>query len=221
MLQYFYKRLGSERRLNEITAITPQIKDKKRCNIYIDGRFYCGLTLEATVQNRLKVGKIIAPDELSRIQLESEKHVALDKALTHVSATRKTEKQMRDFLSGKGYLPDVVDYVIEKMRGYNFLNDGEYAEAYVEFAGKKKGGRLIQMELKQKGVSQERIDEALSALDEQSQMQAAQGILQKYMRGKTADKETLYKAFKYLLGKGFEYETAKQAISGFADLDEE
>ena len=117
------------------------------------------------MQNRLKVGKIISPDELSRIQLESEKHVALDKALTHVSATRKTEKQVRDFLSGKGYLPDVAEYVIEKMQGYGFLDDGEYAEAYVESVGKKKGGRLIKMQLKQKGVAEEVIDEALSALD--------------------------------------------------------
>ena len=107
------------------------------------------------------------------------------------------------------------------MQGYGFLDDGEYAEAYVESVGKKKGGRLIKMQLKQKGVAEEVIDEALSALDEQSQVQAAQEILQKYMRGKTADKETLYKAFRYLLGKGFEYETAKQALSGFAELDED
>ena len=89
--------------VNEITAITPQVKDKKRCNIYIDGRFYCGLTLESTIKNRLKVGQEISLETLAEIQLESEKNTALDKALTHLSATRKTEKQIRDFLAGKGY----------------------------------------------------------------------------------------------------------------------
>ena len=48
--------------MNEITQITPQIKDKRRCNIYLDGKFCCGLTLEATVKNRLKVGQIITPE---------------------------------------------------------------------------------------------------------------------------------------------------------------
>ena len=99
--------------MNEITAITPQVKDKTRCNIYVDGRFCCGLTLEATVKNRLKVGQIVPPERLSEIQLESEKNTAFDKALTHLSATRKTEKQVREFLGGKGYLPAVVDYAIE------------------------------------------------------------------------------------------------------------
>ena len=112
-----------EKTLNEITQITPQIKDKRRCNVYVDGRFCCGLTLEATVKNRLKVGQIIEPERLAQIQLESEKNTAFDKALTHISATQKTEKQIREFLSGKGYLPAVADYVVEKLRSYNFLNE--------------------------------------------------------------------------------------------------
>lgn len=207
--------------MNEITAITPQVKDKRRCNIYVDGRFYCGLTLETTVKHRLKVGQVVSPAFLSEIQLESEKNTALDKALTHVSATRKTEKQVRDFLSGKGYLPAVTDYVVEKMRGYNFLNDGEYAEAYIESAGKKKGARLIKMELKSKGVSDEEIDEALSELEDGAQTDAAKAVLQKYMRGKTADRETLQKAYRHLMSKGFEYEIAKSALATLGDLDEE
>ena len=196
------------------------MKDKRRCNIYVDGRFCCGLTLETTIKNRLKVGQIVTPEYLSAIQLESEKNTALDKALTHVSATRKTEKQVRDFLQSKGYLPAVTDYVIEKMQGYNFVNDGEYAEAYVEFAGAKKGARRIRMELRAKGVSDGEIDGALSGLDEETQTQAATAILQKYMRNKASDRETLAKAFRYLLGKGFDVETAKSALSAFGELDE-
>lgn len=207
--------------MNEITAITPQIKDKKRCNIFIDGRFCCGLTLETTVKNRLKVGQTVTVEQLSQMQLESEKNTALDKALTHVSATRKTEKQVRDFLAGKGYLPTVIDYVMEKMRGYNFVNDSEYAEAYVDFSAAKKGVKLIKMELKNRGVAEADIDAALESVDEETQVQSALAILQKYMRSKTSDKETLMKAFRYLLGKGFSYDVAKSALSAFGDIDEE
>ena len=205
----------------EITAITPQIKDKRRCNIFVDGRFYCGLTLECAVKNRLKVGQSVTENYLSDIQLESEKDSALDKALTHVSATRKTEKQVRDFLSGKGYLSAVIEHVIAKMRGYNFLNDNEYAENYVECAANKKGARLIKMELKKRGVADEDIDAALDNVDSQTQEDAARKILQKYMRGKTADQATLQKAFRYLMGKGFDCETAKKALKAFGECDED
>ena len=207
--------------MNEITAITPQVKDKTRCNIYLDGKFCCGLGLETTVKNRLKVGLIITPEKLSELQLESEKNTALDKALTHISATRKTEKEIRAFLRKKGYLSDVCDFVVEKMQGYDFINDSDYAKDYAQFASAKKGKRLIKMELKAKGVSEEFLENALLEVDDGAQETVAVGILQKYMRNKTVDKETLYKAFRYLLSKGFEYETAKKALEQFGELDDE
>lgn len=207
--------------MNEITGILPQVKDKTRCNIYLDGRFCCGLTLETVVKNRLKVGHVVTETELAQMQLESEKNTAFDKALTHLSATRKTEKEIRSFLAGKGYLPAVVDYVLEKLRGYNFVNDEEYAETYVEHAVKRKGGRMIRMELRGKGVTDEAIDAALSTVDEEQEILTATGILQKYMRGKSVDKESLQKAYRYLIGKGFSYDIAKSALSAFGDCDEE
>ena len=80
--------------MGEITAITPQIKDKRRCNVYVDGRFYCGITLETAVKNRLKAGLTIDEKRLDELQSESEKSAALDKALTHISACAKTEKDV-------------------------------------------------------------------------------------------------------------------------------
>ena len=207
--------------MNEITAILPQVKDKTRCNIYLDGRFCCGLTLETVVKNRLKVGCTVTESFLAEIQLESEKNTAFDKALTHLSATRKTEKQIRTYLAGKGYLPAVVEHVLEKLRSYNFVNDGEYAEAYVEHAAKRKGGRMIRMELRGKGITDEEIDSALSAVDEETEIAAATEILRKYMRGKEADKETLQKAYRYLMGKGFSYDIAKSALSAFGDCEDD
>ena len=207
--------------MNEITAITPQIKDKRRCNIFVDGRFCCGLTLETTVKNRLKVGQIITPERLAEIQLDSEKNTAFDKALTHISATQKTEKQVRDFLQGKGYLPAVVDYAVEKLRSYNFLNDGQYAESYVESISKRKGSKLIRMELRSKGVSETEIDAALDALPVEQEIETAKGILEKYMRGKVCDKTTLQKACRYLLGKGYDYEVVKSALTEFGDCDDD
>ena len=207
--------------MNEITEISPQKKDKRRCNVYIDGRFCCGLTLETAVKNRLKVGQIVTPERLSQMQLESEKDTAFDKALTHLSATLKTEKQISDFLAKKGYLPAVIDYVLEKLRSYNFLNDREYAETYVQSAVKRKGGRLIKMELRSKGIADESIENALSSLDEADELETAKTLLLKYMRGKTADVSTLQKAYRHLMGKGFSYDVVKEALSAYGEMDED
>lgn len=206
--------------MNEITAITPQVKDKTRCNIYVDGRFCCGLTLETVVKNRLKVGQEVTQEGLEGMQLDSEKATALNKALNFLSATRKTEKEIRAHLTKKGYLPAVIAYVLEKLREYDFVNDSEYAEAYTESAAKRKGGRLIRMELRGKGIADEAIENAVSNLDSEKELATATGILEKYMRGKTADKPTLQKAYRHLIGKGFDYDTVKEALSRYG-IDEE
>ena len=206
--------------MNEITAITPQVKDKTRCNIYIDGRFCCGLTLETVVKNRLKVGMIVSAETLASMQLESEKNTALNKALGFLSATRKTEREVRAYLTKGGYLPEVSNYVVEKLREYGFINDEEYAEAYTESAAKRKGGRRIRMELRNKGLSESAIEGALSGLDGEQELETAKTILEKYMRGKSVDRETLQKAYRYLLGKGFDYETAKAAIDAFGEIED-
>ncbi len=207
--------------MNEITAITPQAKDKARCNIYVDGRFCCGLTLETVVKNRLKAGRVVTEEGLAQMQLESEKNTAFDKALNHLSATRKTEKQIRDFLTKNGYLPVVCDYVVEKLRGYDFINDAEYAQAYAESATKRKGGRLIRMELKSKGLSDEAIEGALSEIDGETELETAKTLAQKYMRGKSFDTATLQKAYRYLMGKGFDFDRAKEALAALGEMEEE
>lgn len=193
----------------EITSIEPQKKDKNRCSVYIDGRFYCGLTLQAAIKYHLKVGMHVEKPFLDEIQLETEKNTALDKALTHISATMKTERQIRDFLDKKGYTEAVCEYVIEKMNYYGFLDDYAYCKTYISGCSGR-GKRLIEADLIKRGASRSAIDRALSETEEDGD--AARAVAEKYLRGKERSRENLSKAYKYLLSRGFSYDTAKAAL---------
>lgn len=203
----------------QITGITPQVKDQTRCNIELDGRFFCGMKLETVVRHGLKAGMTVSGEELSAMQLESEKQTALDKALTYISGSMKTEREVRGYLRKKGYLDDVCDDVVQKMKGYGFLDDAAYAAAYVENAGKRKGKRLIAAELKRKGVSDEETESALSAFT--GEEESARATLEKYLRGKPSDRKTWQKAYSYLIGKGYDYETAKRALRSLTEAENE
>ena len=204
--------------MSEITLIEPQKKDKERCNVYVDGRFYCGIKLEVAIKFHLKAGMQIEKSRLDEIQLETEKSQAMDKALTHLSASMKTKKQMRDFLSKKGYTEAVINYVIERLEYHKFVDDYAYCCAYVQSI-KGKGKRALEVDLFKRGAEKEAIEAALDEAEEDVDEAAA--IFSKYMRGKVADKQTLYKAFKYLLSKGYGYDTAKSALETFGDIDED
>ncbi len=195
----------------EITAITPQKHDKTRCNIELDGRFCCGMQLETVMINRLKCGMSVTEHELARMQLQSERAQALDRALTHLTHSMKTQREMERFLKGKGYLDETVCAVLERLSELGFLNDEEYAGRYAAAAGKSKGKRLIAHELKRRGVDEEEIAQAVDEMP--GQEEAARALAEKYLRGKERDVKTLQKAYAYLLRRGFEADIVRSALA--------
>ncbi len=197
--------------MKTITDIKPQVKNPTRCNIYLDNSFYCGLELETVMRHRLKIGASVSPEDLDEIQAESETMRALDKALNFISRSQKTKKQVEDYLESKGYLKKTIEAVLDKMSAYKFVNDQNYAKDYVKSASKNKGKRLISLELKRKGVSIDDMSEALNDIDGETETEAATKIAEKYLKNKEKTRENAVKCYKYLLSKGFDYETAKEA----------
>ena len=205
--------------MKKITDLKPQIKNPTRYNCYLDNVFYCGLELETIMKHRLKVGMDVDEEYLESIQLESERLKALDKALNFISRSKKTKKQVEDYLSQKGYAAKTIDEVISSMQGYGFVDDGDYALDYAKSLSSKKGKKLIALELRQKGVSERDMQEALENIGDQTE--SASEIAKKYMRHKPADRQNVMKCYKYLLSKGFDYDTAKSAVdklSGDSDF---
>lgn len=198
----------------EITKLEQQKKDANRVNVYIDGSFYCGLGLDAIVKYRIKPGMEVDEAMLDAIQMESEKEKALDKALTHLSATLKTEKQMRDFLMGKGYTEPVVEYVIEKLSLFGYVNDESYCRAYVNSVSGK-GKRYLEQELRRRGIASSIIDRVLDEVEEDEDELFE--VLKKYLRGKEFTQANLSKAFRYLMSKGYEYDLIKSAVERLKD----
>lgn len=200
----------------EITAIEPQKKDKSRCSIFVDGRFYCGLKLETVIKYRLKTGMHVESGFLEEVQLETEKSAALDRALTHISATMKTERQIRDYLHGKGYTDAVCEYVLEKLHYYGFLDDYAYCKAYISGCSGR-GKRLLEADLLKRGASREAIERALAETEEDED--GARALAEKYMRGKERTKQNLSKAIRYLVSRGYSYDAARAALEADDEAD--
>lgn len=202
----------------QITSIEPQVKDKTRCSVFVDGRFYCGIKLEVAVKYRLKAGMEIDKAELDKIQLETEKVQATEKALTHISVSPKTDKQMRDFLTKKGYVGAVVEYVMERLHYYGYVNDTEYCKAYVGSVSNK-SKRAIQAQLFKRGVDKSTIEDALADFEDDEDEILI--LLKKYLRGKEPTKENVYKGCRYLIAKGYDYDAVKSAGDRIDEEDQD
>lgn len=195
--------------MKTITDIKPQAKTPTRCNIYLDNVFFCGLELETVMKARLKIGLAVSEERLEEIQYEEERIKALDKALSYITRSKKTEKEVSDYLRKKGYTDKTINETIEKLKGYKFVDDELYATDYANSLSKSKGKRLIALELRRKGVSDADMKDALDGIEDESK--SALAVAEKYMRNKPRDRQNTLKCYKYLLSKGFGYDCAKEA----------
>lgn len=204
--------------MSKITLISIQQNNKSRCNLFVDGEFFAGVTLESVMKYRLKIGQEIEPNKLKELLDESEKEQALAKALTFVSKTLKTKKQVKEYLLKKGYSEDVVWYCIDKLKEYSYIDDKEYSRRYIESVSKNQGQRLVEYKLMAKGVKKDDISFAFDNCEIDAN-ENARNVVHKYLKNKELTKENLAKAYRYLLNRGFSYDQASYAIKNFEKED--
>lgn len=196
----------------KITDIKPQAHNRGRVSIYADGEFLCGLEKITALEHRLKIGDEVEPDELADLVASSERTAAFEKAANYLGLRPRTLKEIRSYLSSKGYAPDTVEYAADKLCEYGYVNDAAYAKQYVAEYRRKYGSIRMSAELREKGVPREFIDIALEELD---QTDDAAAIAEKYLASHAPDRRKLTA---YLLSKGFDYDTVRAGLEKLEDL---
>ncbi|MGN0820070.1 MAG: RecX family transcriptional regulator [Christensenellaceae bacterium] len=192
-----------------ITELSVQKNNAKRCNLYLDGKFFCGIELITVMQNRLKVGDKILEERLRDILEQSEREQAMNKAVAYVSKGMHTAKQVERYLKDKKYPDFIVKQVLQRLIDVGYIDDGSFAKSYVNGRKNVKGARLLKAELKLKGVAESVIDEALEGFSEDD---GALNVARRFLSGKELSFENVSKCYRRLLSKGFDYDTANEAV---------
>ncbi len=202
----------------KITDIENQKKNKNRVNVYLDGEFAFGLEMLTVLKLGLKIGQEVSEQDLKEAVLDSEKAVALEKGMNYIARGRKTTKQVRDYISGKGYDLEITNYVIEKLKYYGYVDDVSYASDYAKQNFSSKGSKRIKQELIQKGISLTQA-EKYSLQDDDEARENASKLAQKYMKNKQADLKTLQKLQRYLVSRGYDFDIVNSVVRLFRSND--
>ncbi len=140
---------------------------------------------------------------------------AMEKAVSLLAMRSRTQRELREALRLAAYPEAVIERVMERMNEAGYIDDGDFAKGWASSrSAKGMGTRRIRMELRQKGVAQETIEETLSELDEDDLFEGAMKVARKAARGKdlssAADRRKISAA---LIRRGYDYATARHALS--------
>jgi regulatory protein len=199
--------------VNTITALQAQKRDPSRVNVYLDGEFAFGL--DRLVAAWLAVGQQIDEEKKEKLLQADALEKAYQKALKFIDYRIRSESEIRKKLQENGYEGGVIDQIIARLVEARLAGDSSFAKNWVDNRStfRPRSHRMLRMELRQKGVDESLIDEALEKAPNESDL--ARRLGEKYaFRLRDVEKQVFCKKLaEYLLRKGFDYSIAKDTAS--------
>lgn len=197
----------------KIIEIKQCARNKERVNLYTEDGFLMAVYIDTVLANHIKKDAVFSEEKLEEIRKQDAQRYAVQAAMEYVSYKPRTEKEVRVKLASKEIAEDAIDLAIEKLKEYGYINDAEYAAAYVAELLPKYGKRVILQKLAQKGVLRETALEATqtAAAPEEQLTKMAETLRRRYRDDEPYKQKQ--KIIRSLMAKGFEYDDIKNALS--------
>lgn len=186
----------------EITKIQALTKQKYR--IFLDGESAFAVYKGELSRYHLEEGAVLPPEIYEELVNRVLKKRATLRAMHILERTDKTEAQLRRKLEESEYPKEAVESAIAYVTSYGYLDDRRYAEHYIEWKKQGKGKARLKMELVQKGISREIIEEVLESTDfGETREMIRQIILKKRKTDIPMNEKEKQRLYGFLMRKGF------------------
>ena len=137
--------------------------------------------------------------------------------LFQLGRSMKTEHQLRLILEKREIPSEIAEPLLARFVEAQLIDDLQFAKSFVSsrLAAGGKSASLLRRELKQKGVSSERIEIALTDLDQELEFALALKLAQsRHSRMSTLDPQVIRRRlFGLLVRRGFSASIASRAIA--------
>jgi regulatory protein len=143
---------------------------------------------------------------------------ALGVAYRYLGHRDRTVAEMRTHLLKKGMAEPEVEAVVNTLAAQAYLDDARFAERYAEDRRQLDGwgADRIERKLVELGVAREHVSAALAGFDHGTELDAAIAVLRTRHREPPADDRERERALGYLVRKGYDLETAYDAVRSVA-----
>lgn len=198
--------------MGTITALTAQVRNPERVNVYIDGTFALGLAV--SVATTLRVGQVITQAELEQLDRRDEVHRARERVLRLLARRPYSAAEITRYLRRQKIDDDIIQNVINDLIEAKLIDDDAFAVYWVEQREtfRPRSRLALRQELSQKGIGREIVGEALENIDEAD---AARRVARKQAgrwRG-LPEAEWRAKLTRYLMRQGFPYDVVSDVVT--------
>jgi len=199
--------------MKKITAIRAGRGRTKRVNIFLDSKYAFNLEAETVIKESLKVGQELSADQieaLTRVDLFSR---CFNAAANFLSYRPRSEFELRDRLRKRGFDDTSIERVITRLKEQGLVDDTAFAQFWKDnrAAFSPRSQLLTRMELRQKGVNDNIINQVVAAVDDDDS--AYKAALGKARSLPLSDYQSFYRRLgQYLKRRGFNYRVINHTV---------
>jgi regulatory protein len=191
--------------MKRITALRDGRGQKKRINVFLDGKFAFSLEAEVAIKEDLKVGQELSANQIEALAGADQFHRCFNAAARYLSYRPRSEFELRKRLQKHGF-DDSVESVITKLKEQGLVDDLAFAQFWKDNreSFSPRSQRLTRLELRQKGVADDIIDLVVEAVNEDDS--AYRAALGKARNLSLSDYQSFRRRLgEYLKRRGFGY----------------
>lgn len=201
-----------------ITKIEKQKNNNKRYSIFIDNEFAFGIDEIDLLYYKLKENEPLDNEKYEYILNKLLLKRAKDKALKYLGYKMRSKNQVIKKLQEYEFPPNVINKVIKVLEKYNYINDEDFAKAFIKDKLNLKGHGVfkISYDLKMLGVDEEIFKKYLYNEEFINEEKKAKDLLLKKLGNKNIedlDYKEKQKIYAYLARRGFSYDSIKKAFN--------
>lgn len=164
----------------------------------------------------IKTGEI-KDDVYNEIIKETLPKRALDRSLKIITGRDMTEGMIKDKLKEDLYPEDIIDSVIEKLKNERLINDDRFIRGFIEGKSSKKSKRDIMAALALKRVNMDQAERIYDELYSEGSLSDEKELIIKLLEKRhfdfeNADFDEKQKQIRYLMGKGFSFDSIHSVL---------
>lgn len=173
------------------------------------------LRADTVAARGLHVGDTFAAATLGDWQRDDSNRLAVETGLNLISYRPRSAKEVSDHLRRKSFAEAARDHAIHRLQELGYLDDAEFARFWVEsrMAHRPRGKRALAWELREKGIADAIIEDALARIASDETAVARAAAHKRAATIATADYDTFRRKLgTFLARRGFSYEVVEQVV---------
>lgn len=203
----------------QIKAIEPQ--EKGRALVRFENGMEVTLYKGEIRRLSLAEGTSISEEQYEAILHETVGIRAKKRAMHLLEKMDRTEQQLYDKLTQNGYPEVCIEEAIAYVKKYGYIDDLRYARQYIRWHQSKKSRQCLKMDLRQKGVARELIEQALEEeFDTDEQKKIKELLERRHYNYADSDKKEQQRTYQFLMRRGFCSADIRKAMKYAEILDE-